>query len=187
MQIEPLAIPDVKIVTPRVFRDERGFFCETFNDATLRAAGLDEVFVQDNHAMSRDAGVIRGLHLQIAPSAQGKLVRVTKGSIFDVAVDVRFGSPTFARHVARRITAENFEQIWVPVGFAHGYCTLEPDTEVIYKVTSHYDPECERGIQFDDPALAIDWPFTRDSGRLSEKDLRSKPLSEHPLYFSIGG
>ena len=186
MQIEPLAIPDVKVILPKVIRDDRGFFSETYSHAAFSAAGLDAVFVQDNHAMSRDAGVIARAALSDRAGGTGKLVRVTKGAIFDVAVDLRSGSPTYARHVTRRVSAENFEQIWVPVGFAHGYCTLEPDTEVVYKVTGHYDPERERGIQFDDPDLAIAWPFTRQNGRLSAKDLNNKPLREHPSYFSIG-
>ena len=183
MQIEPLEIPEIQVITPKIFRDERGFFSETFNSASLREAGFNHDFVQDNHAMSRDVGVVRGLHFQIDPSAQGKLVRVVKGSILDVAVDVRHGSPTFGRHVSRTLSAENWEQLWVPVGFAHGYCTLEPDTEVIYKVTNFYDPANERGIQFDDPALAIRWPVDRAGAQLSAKDLENKPLSEHPVYF----
>lgn len=183
MQISSLAIPEIKVITPRIFRDERGFFSETFNAATLREGGFDETFVQDNHALSRQAGVIRGLHFQIDPSAQGKLVRVVKGAILEVAVDIRSGSSTFGQHVARQLSAENWEQLWVPVGFAHGYCTLEPDTEVVYKVTNFYDPASERGIQFDDPALAIDWPFSRSEAQLSGKDLELKPLSEQPVYF----
>lgn len=183
MQISSLAIPEIKVITPRIFRDERGLFSETFNAATLREGGFDETFVQDNHAISRQAGVIRGLHFQIDPSAQGKLVRVLKGAILDVAIDIRAGSPTFGQHVARHLSNKNWEQLWVPVGFAHGYCTLEPDTEVIYKVTNYYDPANERGIQFDDPALAIDWPFARTEAQLSRKDLEYKPLCEQPVHF----
>ncbi len=183
MQISSLAIPEIKVITPRIFRDDRGFFSETFNAASLREGGLDEAFVQDNHVLSRDAGVIRALHFQVAPSAQGKLVRVVRGAIFDVAVDIRHGSPTFGQHVTHRLSAENWQQIWVPVGFAHGYCTLEPDTEVIYKVTDFYDPANERGIQFDDPALGIAWPYARADARLSGKDLEYRPLHEQPVHF----
>ena len=184
MQITSLAIPDIKVITPNIFRDDRGFFSETFNVAALNKAGFDEVFVQDNHAMSTQVGVVRGLHFQIGSAAQGKLVRVVRGAIFDVAVDIRSGSPTFGQHVARKLSAENWEQLWVPVGFAHGYCTLEPDTEVIYKVTAFYDPVSERGIQFDDPALGIAWPVDRHKARLSAKDLENKPLADHPIYFN---
>ncbi len=183
MQITPLAIPEIKVVTPKIFRDERGFFSETFNASVWDDAGLTETFVQDNHVLSRSAGVLRGLHFQLDPSAQGKLVRTAKGSILDVAVDIRHGSPTFGKHVSRVLSAENWEQLWVPVGFAHGYCTLEPDTEVIYKVTNFYDPASERGIQFDDPELGIDWTIARDEAQLSAKDLVNPPLSEHPVYF----
>ncbi|MEM7749863.1 MAG: dTDP-4-dehydrorhamnose 3,5-epimerase [Pseudomonadota bacterium] len=183
MQITSLAIPEIKVVTPKIFRDDRGFFSETFNASVWEAAGLTDTFVQDNHVLSRSAGVLRGLHFQLEPSAQGKLVRVARGSVLDVAVDIRHGSPTYGQHVSRVLSAENWEQLWVPVGFAHGYCTLEPDTEVIYKVTNFYDPDNERGIKFDDPALGIDWKINREQAQLSAKDLENKPLSEHPTYF----
>jgi len=183
MQILSLSIPDVKVITPKIFRDERGFFSETFNAAGLAEHGFRETFLQDNHAMSRAAYVVRGLHFQIPPSAQGKLVRVVKGAIFDVAVDIRHGSPTYGHYVSRELSARNWEQLWVPVGFAHGYCTLEPDTEVIYKVTAPYDPSHEQGVQFDDPALNIDWPVNRERMQLSEKDKKSEPLSRHDVYF----
>lgn len=185
MQITSLAIPEIKVITPKIFRDDRGFFSETYNVAALSEAGFDEVFVQDNHAMSAEVGVVRGLHFQLDPMAQGKLVRVVKGAILDVAVDIRAGSPTFGQHVARELSADNWEQLWVPVGFAHGYCTLQPNTEVIYKVTALYDPASERGIQFDDPALGIAWPYDRSEAVLSAKDLENKPLAEHPAYFSL--
>src|SRR4029453_12449885 len=133
MQVEALALQEVKLLTPKIFRDERGFFSETYNQKALTAAGIDRIFVQDNQSLSRVKGVLRGLHFQIAPHPQGKLVRVTRGAIFDVAVDIRRGSATFGRHVSAILSADNWSQLWVPEGFAHGFCTLEPDTEVIYK------------------------------------------------------
>ena len=184
MQVTTLAIPDIKVVRPKIFRDDRGFFSETYNADALGKSGFDAIFVQDNHAMSTEIGVVRGLHFQIGPNAQGKLVRVVKGAILDVAVDIRAGSPTYGQHIARELSADNWEQLWVPVGFAHGYCTLQENTEVIYKVTAPYDRENERGIQFDDPALAIPWPFPRERAVLSAKDRENKPLADHPTYFS---
>ena len=144
MQITTLAIPDVKLIGPAIHRDARGFFSETFNARALIAAGIDQVFVQDNQSLSVERGVVRGLHFQLQPKAQDKLVRVTRGAILDVAVDIRRGSPTYGRHVAVELSAANWQQLWVPKGFAHGFCTLEPDTEVIYKVTDYYAPEFER-------------------------------------------
>jgi dTDP-4-dehydrorhamnose 3,5-epimerase len=170
MQITPLAIPDVKIITPRRFEDPRGFFSETYNRRVFAEAGLDLDFVQDNHSLSRPRGVLRGLHYQKPPHAQDKLVRVVRGSIFDVAVDLRRNSPTFGRHVGELISAEKGNQILVPVGFAHGFCTLEPNTEVVYKVTGFYAPECDRGVIWNDPDLGIDWPVDAADVRLSDKD-----------------
>src|SRR5437016_341508 len=138
MEIQPLAITDVKLVITQVHRDERGYFSETYSRQRMAAAGVPTEFVQDNHALSVNAGTLRGLHFQVPPHAQGKLVRVTRGAVFDVAVDIRTGSPTFGRHVSEVLSAENWKQIWIPPGFAHGYCTLEPNTEVIYKVTEYY-------------------------------------------------
>lgn len=183
MNIKNLAISEVKLILPKIFRDERGFFSETYNQSAALAGGLDGEFVQDNHVLSRQAGVVRGLHFQIGATAQGKLIRVTKGSILDVAVDIRVGSPSFGRSVTQVLSAENWQQLWVPIGFAHGYCTLEPDTEVIYKVTAFYDPDSERGIQFDDPALEIQWPVSRAEAILSSKDAENLPMSAHPEYF----
>ncbi len=183
MQAQRLAIPEVVLLTPKVFRDERGFFSETYSQRALEALGIREPFVQDNHALSHAKGVVRGLHLQTPPVPQGKLVRVVRGAIFDVAVDVRHGSPTFGQHVSATLTAEGFEQLWVPAGFLHGYATLEPDTEVIYKVTGYYAPECDRGVQWNDPALGIPWPVAAGEAILSGKDQATRPLSEHPVYF----
>jgi dTDP-4-dehydrorhamnose 3,5-epimerase len=184
IDVQTLAIPEVKLLTPPIFRDERGFFSETYSRKALASAGIDIAFVQDNHALSRAAGVLRGLHFQIDPHPQGKLVRVVRGAILDVAVDIRQGSPTFGRHVSATLSAENWAQLWVPVGFAHGYVTLEPDTEVIYKVTDFYAPDCDRGLAFDDPDLAIAWPNPTGQLQLSDKDRRQPRLSDLPALFT---
>jgi dTDP-4-dehydrorhamnose 3,5-epimerase len=170
MIVEPTAIPDVLLITPPRFLDDRGFFSETWNETRFAAAGIPGPFVQDNHAQSADRGVVRGLHLQIAPSAQGKLIRVVRGAIWDVAVDIRRHSPTYLRHAYVVLSAANWQQLWVPAGLLHGYCTLEPDTEVIYKVTAPYDRQAERGVVWNDPALAIPWPITPAEAILSDKD-----------------
>ena len=183
MLVEPLAISDVKLITPRIFRDARGFFSETYNAPALAEVGIRAAFVQDNHSLSRRRGVVRGLHFQISPKAQGKLVRVSRGAILDVAVDIRHGSPTFGQHVTATLSAENWSQLWVPVGFAHGFCTLEPDTEVIYKVDAPYDPTLERGIRWDDPTLAIHWPVDMHEAVLSDKDRSNPTFAELPQYF----
>lgn len=183
MKIESLAIPDVKFITPKRFGDARGFFSETWNESALRDAGIDAHFVQDNHAFSAAKHTLRGLHFQVPPKAQDKLIRVTRGSIFDVAVDIRRGSPTFGKHVAVELSADNWAQLWVPKGFAHGYCTLEDDTEVIYKVTDYYSPADDRGIRFDDPALAIEWPVTAATVQLSDKDKVQPLLKDAPQLF----
>lgn len=185
MNVESLAIPDVKLVTPTRFTDDRGYFSETWKQSRFTAAGIVGPFVQDNHAFSRDRGVIRGLHLQVGATAQGKLVRVTHGAIWDVAVDVRHGSPTFGRHVAAILSGENWQQLWVPVGFLHGYCTLEPNTEVIYKVTAEYDRSAERGVVWNDPALALPWPVPEAQAILSDKDRILPRLADCPSWFTL--
>jgi dTDP-4-dehydrorhamnose 3,5-epimerase len=172
MKAEPLAIPEVVLIETRTFADDRGSFSETWNRRAFRDAGIDAEFVQDNHAKSASAGTVRGLHYQAPPHAQGKLVRVARGAIFDVAVDIRKGSPTYGQWVGATLSAENTHQLWVPAGFAHAYATLEDDTEVIYKVTDFYAPECEGGALWNDPDLAIDWPVDTASALLSEKDLK---------------
>ena len=187
MKVEQLAIPDVKLIRPRIHRDDRGFFSETFNAKVMAEAGIAASFVQDNHSLSSATGVVRGLHFQIPPHAQGKLVRVTKGAILDVAVDIRHGSATFGRHVSAILSAENWLQLWIPIGFAHGFCTLEPATEVQYKVTDYYAPECDRGLLWSDPALGIKWPVGPDAAQLSEKDRRQPTLDELPPIFQVGG
>ena len=170
----------------RIFREPqsghaRGFFSETWSAREHLARGLEFAWVQDNHAYSVPRGTLRGLHYQRAPMAQDKLVRVTRGAVFDVAVDIRPGSPTFGRHVSAVLSAENWTQILVPKGFAHGYVTLEPDTEVIYKVTAPYAPEHDAGIAWDDPALGIAWPVPRAEIVLSDKDTRQPRLADARL------
>jgi dTDP-4-dehydrorhamnose 3,5-epimerase len=184
MRIEPLAIPDVLLITPAKFGDSRGFFSETWNAAKLRAQGFDEHFVQDNHSYSAARGTIRGLHCQMAPSVQGKLVRVVKGAIWDVAVDIRKGSPSYGKFVAAEITEENWTQIWIPGGFLHGLCTLLPDTEVIYKVTTGYDKEAERAVIWNDPALALPWPVAPGGESLSDKDRDAPPFNPNETWFT---
>lgn len=170
MQFEDTEIPDVKIVTPKKHGDARGFFSEVYKRSDWRNAGLDLDFVQDNHSYSAPAGTLRGLHFQIDPTAQDKLVRVMRGRILDVAVDIRRSSPTFGRHVAVELSAQNWRQLLVPVGFAHGFVTLDPDTEVLYKVTSFYSPAHDRGLAWDDPDLGIDWRIPASGPLLSERD-----------------
>ncbi|HEY1932632.1 MAG TPA: dTDP-4-dehydrorhamnose 3,5-epimerase [Acetobacteraceae bacterium] len=184
MIVERLAIPDVLLLTPPRFTDPRGFFSETWQQARFAEAGIPGPFVQDNHAKSTDRGVVRGLHLQIGPHAQGKLVRVVRGAIWDVAVDVRRGSPTYGKHAGAVLSAENWQQLWVPVGFLHGYCTLEADTEVIYKVTAPYDRPAERGVLWNDPGLAVAWPIKPEEALLSDKDLVLPRLAACEDWFT---
>ena len=164
-------------------RDPRGFFSEIFREAVLREHGIKAAFVQENHSLSVARGVMRGLHFQTEPEAQAKLVRVGAGAIFDVAVDIRRGSPTYGEHVAVLLSAEEGNQLFVPEGFAHGFCTLEPDTEVIYKVNRYYSPAHDCGLAWDDPALGIAWPVSGEAALLSEKDRRNPVLAELPAYF----
>jgi dTDP-4-dehydrorhamnose 3,5-epimerase len=181
MNIQDTEIPDVKLLVPDRHGDHRGFFSETYNRRALANAGIDLDWVQDNHSLSVHAGVLRGLHYQIPPRAQDKLVRVVKGSILDVAVDLRRASPTFGRHVLAVLSAENWTQIFVPKGFAHGFVTLEPNTEVIYKVTDYYSPEHERGIRWNDPDLNIDWRVSPAEATLSARDQAHPPFREADL------
>ena len=187
MQVTALAIPDVKLIVPKRFEDRRGFFVETYNKRRLVEAGIELDFVQDNHSLSRETGVLRGLHFQVAPHVQAKLVRVVRGSILDVAVDIRAGAPTYGRHVSETLSAENGAMLLVPAGFAHGFVTLVPDTEVIYKVTDYYAPECERGIAYDDPALAIDWRLAGHLPIVSDKDRRQPRLEDAAQAFRYEG
>ena len=181
--VESLAIPDVKIVRPKRHGDARGFFSETYSQRALADAGIDLTFVQDNHAFSAAKGTMRGLHFQIAPFAQDKLVRVIRGSILDVAVDLRRASPTYGKHVSAVISAQDWNQILVPTGFAHGLLTLEPDTEVLYKVTNYYSPQHDLGLLWNDPALAIAWPISEADAILSAKDKVQPRLADLPAYF----
>ncbi|MBR1120182.1 dTDP-4-dehydrorhamnose 3,5-epimerase [Bradyrhizobium lablabi] len=184
MEIRSLSIEAVKLVVPAIHRDARGFFSETFSRRNFEAAGIATDFVQDNHSLSVEAGTVRGLHFQIPPDAQGKLVRVIRGAIYDVAVDIRVGSPTFGKHVGATLSAENWAQMWIPAGFAHGFCTLEPNTEVIYKVTEYYAPESDRGLMWNDASLGIEWPVAPANARLSDKDRRQPALNEmSPSFF----
>ena len=183
MDIAALAIPDVKLLRPKKFGDHRGFFSETYSKRAFEAAGLPLEFVQDNQSLSAEVGTVRGLHYQLAPFAQDKLLRVVRGAVFDVAVDIRRGSPTFGQHVSAIISAAEWNQILVPVGFAHGFCTLEPDTEVIYKVTNFYSPEHDRGILWNDPALGIEWPVAAAAARLSDKDHNNPCLAQATELF----
>jgi dTDP-4-dehydrorhamnose 3,5-epimerase len=183
MKIERLAIPDIVLLTPVRHGDARGFFSETYSTRRYAEAGIVAPFVQDNHSLSAQAGVVRGLHCQIAPSVQGKLVRVVKGAIWDVAVDLRRGSPTYGKHVAAELSAENWCQIWVPGGFLHGFCTLVADTEVIYKVTADYDPAAERGVVWNDPTLAVPWPVAAAEAVLSARDAAMPRLGACEAWF----
>lgn len=183
MQVAPLEIPDVKIIRPRKFGDHRGFFSETYNKRALAEAGIELDFVQDNHSLSAHKGVIRGLHFQVPPFAQDKLVRVLRGAIFDVAVDLRKASPTFGKHVSAVISANEWNQILVPIGFAHGFCTLKPETEVLYKVSNYYAATHERGVIWNDPDLAIPWPVADAEAVLSDRDRAWPRLAELPDTF----
>ena len=183
MEVLETKIAGIKLLKPVRRVDPRGFFSEVFKEQVLRENGIDIHFVQDNHSLSINKGVVRGLHFQIPPSAQAKLLRVTAGSIFDVAVDIRWGSPSFGRHFAAVLSAADWNQIFIPEGFAHGYCTLEPDTEVIYKVNAYYSPEHDRGLLWNDPALGIVWPVSTDKALVSDKDRTHPVLSDLPRYF----
>ncbi len=180
MKVTPTQLKDVVLIEPRVFEDDRGFFMETFSSPKFENAGLPSRFVQDNHSLSKTAGTLRGLHYQLPPMAQGKLVRCLRGSIFDVVVDIRRSSETFKHWVTEVLSAENKRQLWVPWGFAHGFVTLEADTEIAYKVTQPYSPEHDRAIRWDDPELAIAWPVSNPF--LSAKDEAAKLFKDAELF-----
>ncbi len=183
MKIEATKIEDVKLITPQKFGDDRGFFSETFKNNALQAAGIDIEFRQDNHAYSAQQGVLRGLHFQFGKNVQAKLIRCTRGSILDVAVDIRVGSPTFGQHVAVELSAENWQQLLVPHGFAHAYCTLTPDAEVQYKVDGYYDRDHEGAVRWNDPDVGIEWPVDVNTVVLSEKDEVAPFMKDNPVYF----
>jgi dTDP-4-dehydrorhamnose 3,5-epimerase len=182
LDIRPTALDGVREIRPRCLSDERGFFSEVWNAETWAKHGLDFSFVQDNHSLSRSRGVLRGLHYQIPPFAQEKLVRVTRGAIFDVAVDIRRGSPTFGQWVSATLSAAEWNQLLIPAGFAHGFVTLEDDTEVQYKVTAPYSAPHDRAIRWDDPALGIAWPIAEADLILSDKDRGAPLLAEAELF-----
>jgi dTDP-4-dehydrorhamnose 3,5-epimerase len=181
MEFKKLDIPDVILFTPRVFGDERGFFFESFNESVFReATGAEYLFVQDNHSKSAK-GVLRGLHYQLPPHPQGKLVRVVQGAVFDVAVDIRRNSPTFGRWVGAELSAENKQQLWIPPGFAHGFVTLSETAEFLYKTTDFYAPALERSIAWNDPTIAVNWHFAGEP-RLSAKDQEGVPFTQAEVF-----
>lgn len=183
LKITSTAISDVKLIQPQKNNDQRGFFSETYRRSEFESAGLFLDFVQENHSASVLEGTIRGLHFQAAPFAQGKLVRVVRGRIFDVAVDIRCSSPTFKQHVAVELSADNLLQLWVPPGFAHGFCTLEPNCDVVYKVTHYFSKEHDHGVLWDDPEIGIKWPIERSRAVLSDKDKVLPTLTDLPAFF----
>ncbi|ASV84535.1 dTDP-4-dehydrorhamnose 3,5-epimerase [Ochrobactrum quorumnocens] len=182
MLVRSLALDGVFEISPRKFGDDRGFFSETFNEKSFADAGIDLIFVQDNHSYSAAKGVVRGLHYQLPPFAQDKLVRVTRGAILDVAVDIRKSSLTFGKWISLEVSAERWNQILVPKGFAHGFITLTQDTEVIYKVSDYYAPEHDRSIRFDDPAIGINWPMSATGVQLSDKDEKAPLLANAEVF-----
>jgi dTDP-4-dehydrorhamnose 3,5-epimerase len=171
------SLEGVLVLLPKRFSDPRGFFSETYSQRELARVGIVDRFVQDNHSKSVEKGVVRGLHYQLPPMAQNKLVRVVSGAILDVVVDIRRDSPSFGRHVLTELSAENWQQVYVPIGFAHGFVTLAPNTEVIYKMSNYYSPEHERGLLWNDPALGIEWGLDPSGAILSERD-RLHPVLE---------
>jgi dTDP-4-dehydrorhamnose 3,5-epimerase len=181
MKATAAALSGLRLVEPDRFGDERGFFSETYNRRQWGAAGIDAEFVMDAHSRSAVRGTVRGLHFQAPPHAQAKLVRVARGAVLDVAVDLRRASPTFGRYLAVELNAENGRQLFIPEGFAHGFCTLAEDTEVLYKLSAYYAPAAEGGIAWDDPELGIAWPVTRQEANLSAKDARLPRLAAADL------
>ena len=182
IEVTELGLPGVCEITPARFGDSRGFFSETYCAPRLAERGIDLAFVQDNHSLSKAAGVLRGLHYQLPPFAQDKLIRVVRGAILDVAVDIRRNSPTFGAWLALEVSAEKWNQILVPKGYAHGFVTLVADTEVVYKVTELYAPKHERSIRFDDPAIGIDWRVPADGITLSDKDSKASLLADADVF-----
>ena len=177
----------VKLIKTRRFEDNRGWFAETWNQVRWMAEGVASEFVQDNHSLSRSVGTLRGIHFQRPPHGQGKLVRCARGRIMDYAVDLRRASPTYGEHVAAELSAENGDQLWIPVGFGHAFVTLEPDSEVLYKVTAPYNAQADGGIRWDSPGLGIHWPLPTEGPALSAKDLALPALSEIDAPFDYDG
>ena len=184
-QLEPLDIPDVCVLTPRVMSDARGFFVETYNRADFAALGIDCEFVQDNQSKSVQPGTLRGLHFQSPPFAQAKLVRVLAGAVFDVAVDLRANSKTYGRWCGVTLSADNFKQIFIPRGFAHGFCSLEPNTVLAYKVDNFYSAECDDGIHWGDPDIGISWPVDTKDIFTSDKDKRLRSIRQLDTPFVV--
>lgn len=183
MKIESLTIPDVKLISTAKHGDHRGFFSEIYSQYGLHQAGLDIRFLQDNYSFSAETEVLRGLHFQIPPHAQGKLIRVLSGCILDIAVDLRVGSPWYGQHVSVELSAENWQQLWIPIGFAHGYVTREPETAVLYKVSDSFHPELERGLRWDDATLNIDWGIDTASMVINDRDKCLPLISEFQSPF----
>lgn len=186
MDHEETTLPGVLLITPRRFGDHRGVFAETYSRRAYREIGTDLEFVQDNHSLSTDVGTVRGLHFQAPPHAQAKLVRCGRGAIFDVAVDIRRGSPTYGQWVGYELSAETGAQLFIPAGFAHGFVTLQPNSEIVYKCSDYYAPETEGALLWNDPALGIDWPLSGDA-ILSDKDAVAPPLADLQSPFSWEG
>lgn len=182
-----MTVNPVKLLRPRRLEDSRGWFSETFKKKDFLSLGLDLDFVQDNHSLSRAVGTLRGIHFQTPPHAQDKLVRCVRGRIFDVAVDLRKSSPTYGRWVGEELSAENGAQLFIPVGFGHAFLTLEPDSEVIYKVTDYYAPECDGGVRWNDPDIGIAWPPIIEEPHLSSKDQALPFLADFESPFAYDG
>jgi dTDP-4-dehydrorhamnose 3,5-epimerase len=187
MKFAALSLPGLIQIEPLRHGDERGYFCETFRADLFGAQVGPTTFAQDNESLSAQAGTVRGLHFQTAPSAQGKLVRCSAGALLDVVVDLRRGSPGFGKWVSVELSARNGRQLWVPPGFAHGFCTLEPDTVISYKVTTYYDADCDKGVAWNDPAIGIVWPDGADRETLSAKDRAQPRLADLPACFTYDG
>ena len=185
MLIEDLPLPGLKRITPRRFGDARGFFAETYSARGLAEAGVETRFVQDNHSLSGTRGTVRGLHFQAPPAAQAKLVRCGRGRLFDVAVDIRAGSPTYGQWVGEELSFENGVQLLIPAGFAHGFMTLTPETEIVYKCSDFYAPETEGALLWNDPGIAIDWPISEGDPVISEKDARAGRLADFQSPFTF--
>jgi dTDP-4-dehydrorhamnose 3,5-epimerase len=184
MEVRATRLPGVLLLKPKRFIDSRGYFVETYNERDFRAAGVAPVFIQDNQSLSFERGTIRGLHFQLPPAQQAKLVRVLVGGIFDVVIDLRVGSPTYGEWIGQELSAEGGEQVFIPGGLAHGFCTLEPRTEVGYKVDRPYAPDRASGIVWNDPTLRIAWPVPDYEATISEKDRRLSPLSVFKSPFT---
>jgi dTDP-4-dehydrorhamnose 3,5-epimerase len=185
VHVTSLLVPEARLITPVRHDDERGYFSEVYNKRSLAEVGIADEFVQDNHSLSWNRGVVRGMHFQIEPHPIAKLIRVVSGRVWDVIVDIRRGSPTYGEHAGVELSAEEGKQLYVPIGFAHGFCTLEPDTEVVYKVTDYWYPEVDRGLAFDDPDLGIEWPFDLEQVIVSAKDREQPRLADLPHYFTV--